>query len=72
MACPAPDCPTDVQPLEPTTGYVQQAMDYAANRLVDVPLHGPAALTWLGLIAHAMTVHPDLDLEAYLQTYLDQ
>jgi hypothetical protein len=51
---------------------VPAAIQHAARLKVDVPVHGPAALTWLALIAHAMVLHPDVALPDYLEAYLSQ
>jgi hypothetical protein len=68
---PCPACPAQLQHLEPSTSYAQKAWDYAQAHHVQVPPHGPAALTLLSLTAHAQTVHPDLDLVQFLEAYLD-
>lgn len=68
IACPA--CPVKLQPLESTSSYPQKAMEYAAANGVQVPVHGPAALVFLSLVAHAQLCHPELNLHDYLEAYL--
>lgn len=68
MKCPA--CPVLLQPLEPSSGYPRKAAQYAEQRGVPVPVHGPAAVVFLALVAHAQLCHPDLDLADYLEAYL--
>lgn len=73
MECPS--CPVDLQPLDPSTSYVQQAMDHAVACGVPreaFPAHGPALLAWASLVAHHATVHPAQHLAEYLEAYLSQ
>jgi hypothetical protein len=69
MKCPA--CPANLQPLDPSTTYVAGARDHCARLGIAMPAHGPAALVMLALVSHAMVVHKDLDLAAFLEAYLD-
>lgn len=71
MSCPA--CGNLLQPLEPESMWVDLGMAYAAAQRppLTLPTHGPAALVFLALVAHAKVVHPELDLQEYLEVYLD-
>lgn len=69
MACPA--CPVLLQPLNSTSTWVDDAVEYARVNKAPIPAHGPVALRWLALIAHAKVVHPELELRQYLEDYLD-
>lgn len=68
MRCPA--CSAALQPLESTSGYVRNARAYAAYHQAPIPTHGPEALRWLAVVAHAQVVHPELELRQYLEDYL--
>jgi hypothetical protein len=59
-----------LQPLSPSSTWVQYAQAHAEARQLQVPVHGPAALTWCALIAHAALLHKDWKLDDYLEAYL--
>lgn len=68
---PCPACPAQLQVLEATSSYAQKGWDHARAHGVELPQHGPSALRFLALVAHAQVVHPDIDLAGYLEAYLD-
>lgn len=67
MPCPA--CAANLQPLEPSSSYASRAFLHATGLGLELPAHGPNAIVWLSLVAHAMIVHDDLDLGEYLEAY---
>lgn len=68
MQCPA--CPVKLQAVERTTSYAQTAWQYAIQNSVPLPVHGPALMAQLGLVAHAQACHPAIDLASFLEAYL--
>jgi hypothetical protein len=61
-----------IQRLEASSSYCQAAYNHAQALSVEIPVHGPAGLVFLSLVAHAMVCHSELDLVEYLEAYLDQ
>ena len=72
MTCPVVSCGALLQPLQPSSAWVPRAIEHAAAMRVDAPVHGPAALRWCALVAHAMVIHDQLPLAEYLEAYLEQ
>lgn len=62
-----PSCPVKLQPLEPTSTYVDSAMARMRQARLGLPAHGPAATVVLALVAHAQVCHPTLNLASYLK-----
>lgn len=69
LRCPA--CPNlFLQRLPAGSDYTRNALAHAEQLGLEIPVHGPAALIFATLIAHAMIVHDELDLAEFLEAYL--
>lgn len=69
IICPA--CTVMLQPLSPGSAWLDSARQLALTKALSIPTHGPSALVFLALVAHAMVLHPELDLLTFLEAYLD-
>jgi hypothetical protein len=67
-----PSCPVLLQRIDTSTSYASKALEACRQAGIVLPAHGPAAIVWLSLVAHHAVCHPEQDLRAYLEAYLNR